>query len=206
MEKSSPVTIQDIADRANVSISTVSRVLNGNKSVGEGYKTAVLQAIDELDYQPNFFAQGLASGHSYTIGVVTQNVGSPVYDAILKGILENLSQTNYSPIFADGQWDAEREEHAIQTLIAKRIDALIIVGGSSSEDLLRQISQQLPLIIVARKVKGLESNCIYMDNYKAGFDATHYLIQQGHQQKLDFDNGDIVHCRRHQTLPIRSGS
>ncbi|MEM7333199.1 MAG: LacI family DNA-binding transcriptional regulator, partial [Chloroflexota bacterium] len=182
MTKQESVTIQDIADKANVSISTVSRVLNGNTKVGEGYKTAVLQAIEELDYRPNFFAQGLASGHSYTIGVITQNVGSPVYDAILKGILENLSQSNYSPIFADGQWDIDREEHAIETLIAKRVDGLIIVGGSTPTERLISISRQIPLIIVARIVPGLESQCIYMDNYKAGFEATQYLIDQGHRQ------------------------
>ena len=60
MIKQDSTTIQDIADKANVSISTVSRVLNGNKSVGEQYRTAVLQAIEELNYQPNFFAQGRA--------------------------------------------------------------------------------------------------------------------------------------------------
>lgn len=180
MSKQESVTIQDIADKANVSISTVSRVLNGNKRVGEGLKTAVLQAIDELNYQPNYFAQGLASGQSRTIGVVTQNVGSPVYDAVLKGILENLSKQAYSPIFADGQWQAEREEEAVHTLIRKRIDGLIFVGGSLSEEVLVELSQQLPIVIVARNIKALAEHCIYMDNFQAAYNATRYLIDLGH--------------------------
>lgn len=181
MRKESPITIEDIAKKAKVSISTVSRVLNGNKKVGEGYKTAVLQAIEELDYQPNFFAQGLAGGSSRTIGVITQNVGSPVYDAILKGILENLSIQEYAPIFADGQWEPEREAHAIQTLLAKRIDGLIVVGGSLPEETLIQLNQQLPIVIVARAIDTLMDKCIFLDNFKAAYDATKYLIEMGHR-------------------------
>lgn len=175
-----PITIQDIADKANVSISTVSRVLNGNKKVGEGYKTAVLQAIEELNYQPNFFAQGLAGGASRTIGVITHNVGSPVYDTILKGILQSLPPLNYAPLFADGQWQAEREAQAIHTLIAKRVDGLIVVGGAMPDEQFVQLSQQIPLILVARTVEALKSNCIYLDNFKAAYDATSYLIELGH--------------------------
>lgn len=181
MEKSSAVTIQDIADKAQVSISTVSRVLNGNESVGDAYKTAVLAAIEELDYQPNYFAQGLAGGQSRTIGVITQNVGSPVYDAILKGVLQGLANEDYAPIFADGQWNSVREQHAVQTLLSKRVDGLIVLGGSLPEETLIQISQTVPLITVGRKIKSLMPQCIYVDNVKAAFDATQLLIQLGHR-------------------------
>jgi LacI family transcriptional regulator len=182
MTKSSPVTIQDIAKKANVSISTVSRVLNDHETVGEQYKTAVLEAIEELDYQPNFFAQGLAGGQSRTIGVVTQNVGSPVYDAILKGILEGLSTENYSTIFADGQWESKREYQAIETLMAKRVDGLIIVGGSLSANTLMQINEQVPLINVGRKVEPLVEHCIYVDNFDAAYQATRFLLELGHKE------------------------
>ena len=77
MSKAAKVTIQDIAHKAQVSQSTVSRVLSGNAPVAATKRTAVLAAIDELNYRPNIFAQSLASGQSLTIGVLTQNFGNP---------------------------------------------------------------------------------------------------------------------------------
>ena len=73
------VTISDIAERAQVSISTVSRVLRGTTKVADSKRSAVLAAVAELNYQPNVFAQGLASGQSMAIGVQTQNFGSPFF-------------------------------------------------------------------------------------------------------------------------------
>ena len=96
MVQAKQVTIRDIAERAEVSISTVSRVLSGNAPVGAAKADAVLQAVRELDYRPNRLARGLAGGRSMTIGVVTQNVGSPFYDAILRGIVNELRKLSGS--------------------------------------------------------------------------------------------------------------
>ena len=84
------ITIEDIAQKANVSISTVSRVLRKSSGVAADKREAVLQAVTALDYRPNVFAQGLASGQSMTIGVITQNFWSPVYDGILQDIFLGL--------------------------------------------------------------------------------------------------------------------
>ena len=82
------VTIEDIARRANVSKRTVSRVLNGTAVVNEQKRDAVRQAINELGYKPNMFAQSLASSKSMTLGILTQNIGSPFNDTIAQGAIE----------------------------------------------------------------------------------------------------------------------
>ena len=102
LENKNKVTILDIAEKANVSPSTVSRVLRNSTGVAQNKRDAVMQAVAELDYRPNIFAQSLASGQSMTIGVLTQNFGSPFYDGILQGILLGMEDTNYWPLFADG--------------------------------------------------------------------------------------------------------
>lgn len=175
------VTIQDIADQAGVSISTVSRVLSGNAGVTELKRQAVLAAVDDLNYRPNHFAQGLASGQSMSIGVLTQNFGSAFYDAILHGIIAGVEKTSYSPLFADGRWRPDIERRSLQTLLNRRIDALILLGTQLDVVELQELKQQMPLVIVSRSVAGIEQNCLVVDNYAASFRATTYLIDRGHR-------------------------
>lgn len=176
------VTINDIAREANVSISTVSRVLRGTANVSEAKQAAVLSAVARLDYQPNVFARGLASGQSMVIGVLTQNFGSPFYDSILQGVVQALYGTDYFPIFADGQWDPEIELEAITAMIQRQIDGLIIIGGFMTPEDLHQISKQLPLIVVARCVADMQDYCISIDNTLAAYKATKYLLELGHKR------------------------
>ena len=92
------ITIQDIAAHAKVSKSTVSRVLNNTTPVNEAKKKAVLEAVELLNFQPNYLASGLAGGQSMTIGVQTQKIGSPFYDSITHGIIQSLSDSRSSPV------------------------------------------------------------------------------------------------------------
>ncbi|MCA9951310.1 MAG: LacI family DNA-binding transcriptional regulator [Anaerolineales bacterium] len=181
MSKAAKVTIQDIAHKAQVSQSTVSRVLSGNAPVAATKRTAVLAAIDELNYRPNIFAQSLASGQSLTIGVLTQNFGNPFYDGILVGILQTLEPTPYSPIFGDGRWQLAVEKRALRTLIDRQVDGLIVVGGLSPQEEILAYSRDVPLIVAAREIPDLADQCLFIDNKKAAYDATCYLIDMGHR-------------------------
>jgi LacI family transcriptional regulator len=178
------VTILHIAERANVSPSTVSRVLNGSARVRQSKREAVEKAVSELNYLPNFFAKSLASGHSTTIGVVTQNVGSPFYDAILLGILQGLEQTRFSPIFADGRWQQAFEWQMIETLVDRRVDGLIVLGGLSTDEQFEAIAQQTPLILIARPLDKFRKQCILVDNFEGAYLATQHLISLGHRKIL----------------------
>ncbi|UCC53490.1 MAG: LacI family DNA-binding transcriptional regulator [Anaerolineaceae bacterium] len=175
------VTIQEIAKKANVSPSTVSRVLRRSATVSEKKHQAVMNAVAELDYRPNIFAQSLASGQSMTIGVLTQNFGSPYYDGILRGILEGLENTDYWPIFADGRWQLAIEQRALDMLTDRRVDGIIIVGSQIAEATLQDIASITPLIVVARKLTSLPERCIYVNNFEAAYRATSYLLERGHR-------------------------
>lgn len=174
-------TILDIAKKANVSPSTVSRVLRDSAGVADDKREAVLNAVTELNYRPNVFAQSLASGQSMTIGVLTQNFGSPFYDGILLGILQELEYSNYFPLFADGRWQESLEQRALQTLLDRRVDGLILIGGQLSEELLQPIAARTPLIVVARELQTMPDHCIYVDNVQAAYQVTRYLIEMGHR-------------------------
>lgn len=181
------VTIQDIADEANVSKATVSRVLNNHASVNEAKREAVLAAMGALNYEPSQLARSLAGGRSMTIGIVTQNIGTAVYDEIVRGVISSLSGTGYSPIFADGQFIPQLELDAIKTLLGRRVDGVIFMGGNLPRKELADVRDQIPTIVVARQLDNWGEQCIYMDNFEAGYKATRYLIDMGHR--------DIAHIK-----------
>jgi LacI family transcriptional regulator len=176
------VTIDDIARAAQVSKSTVSRVLNDTTPVAAEKERAVLAAVAALDYKPNIFARGLAGGLSMTVGVLTHHVGSPFYDAIMSGIISELSGSRYSPIFADGRWQKEIEERALQTLLGRHVDGVIIVGGTLPAERLLLLREQVPVVIAARQIPGLAERCLHVDNEQAAHRATQYLIEAGHRR------------------------
>ncbi len=182
MTTSKKVTIQDIAREANVSISTVSRVLNNGAAVADEKKEAVFKAVDKLNYRPNIFAQGLASGQSKTIGVLTPSVSSPFYGEMMRGIIEGLTSSGYSVLFSEVFWSLERERQAIQNLMARRIDGLIMLNGESSAEMLLNINDQIPLIIIGRTLPDLPDRCLRINDFEGAYNATKYLIDYGHRR------------------------
>ncbi|MCA9989192.1 MAG: LacI family DNA-binding transcriptional regulator [Anaerolineales bacterium] len=176
------VTIREIAENANVSTSTVSRVLRNSAPVDPEKRDAVLRAVLELDYRPNIFAQSLASGQSMTIGVLTQNFGSPFYDGILQGILLGMEGTDYWPLFVDGRWQPAIERQGLQFLLERRVDGIIIIGGQTPEALLAEIATRTPLLVVARELTTMPSRSLFVDNYNAAYQLTRYLLEMGHRE------------------------
>ncbi len=174
------VTLQDVAREAGVSPSTVSRVINGTARVNARKREAVLQAIERLNYRPNLMAKGLAQGRSLTVGVVTQEISSPYYGGMLKGVEQALEQTPYHPIFASGHWRADQEEAALKVLVNRQVDALIVMDGSVPEGCLRQLSQRMPVVVVGRAIAGL--NCLSTDNFQGAHQAIRHLIELGHRR------------------------
>lgn len=192
MAENTKITIEDIARHASVSISTVSRVINGTASVADETRAKILRVIADLNYQPNHFAQGLAGGQSRTIGVLTQLIGSPFYDVILRGILSGINGSGYSPIFADGNWDADKDLLAMQTFLQRKVDGLIVLGGASSNDVLINIASKIPTIIVGKYIPELAGQCLPFDDFDAAYRATKYLIDSGHRQ-IAHITGLLIH-------------
>lgn len=178
-----PTTIEDIAQQAGVSVSTVSRVLNGSTRVSASKRALVLAVIERLQYRPSAVAQGLARGRSMTVGVLVQNITSSFFGLMLWGCEEALEQHAYRPMFASTHWrenSSSDEQHALDLLLSRRVDGLIILGGRIGQSQLQPIAEQLPVIVVGRQVPGFESSCLTVDNHEGAYRATRYLIGLGH--------------------------
>ncbi len=182
MKSDQRLTIHDIAERAQVSISTVSRVLNNTAPVADETRDKVLRIIQEVGYRPNLFARGLAGGQSKTIGVLTQLIGSPFYDVILRGILKGIDGSGYSPLFADGSWDAEKDRIALNMFVERKVDGLILLSVHASDEEVVEIASKIPTIILGRKIPALKSRCVPFDDFNAARKATRYLIDAGHRR------------------------
>lgn len=178
-------TLEDIARMAGVSPSTVSRVLNGSKRVAEDKRALVLAAVERHQYRPNLVARGLVRGRSLTIGVVIQDISSPFFARMVSGIEQGLDHSAYRPMFASTRWRTENREdeaRSLQLLLERRVDGVIVLASSIPDDELRAVAAQVPLIVVARNVPGLETQCLSVDNQGGAYRATRYLLGLGHRR------------------------
>ena len=186
------LTIHDIARKAGVSPSTVSRVLNGTTPVAADKRAAVLAVVDQLNYRPNAIAQGFKRGRTAAIGIMTQGIDSPFYGPILRGIEQGLSGSIYHPVIASGNWRTDEELEALDLLLARRVDALIVMGGLTPDEHLHRIAADMPLVVVGRTIVGLESQCLRVDDLQGAYEATRYLIGLGHRRIVHI-GGPLFH-------------
>ncbi|MDY7230356.1 LacI family DNA-binding transcriptional regulator [Hyalangium rubrum] len=178
----SEVTLEEVARRAGVSPSTVSRILNGTARVRESKRKAVERAIAELDYHPNVMARGLAGGRSMSIGVVTQDISSPFYNETLKGIEDSISVAGYAPLFVSGHWNRAKEAERMALLVARRVDGIIVLTGILDDATLLTYAQRMPIVITGRSLRAPNLYSIQLGNEQAAYEATRHLIELGHSR------------------------
>ena len=176
----SNVTLAQVARAAGVSASTVSRILNGSAKVSPEKRETVERTLAQLGYRPNVLARGLASGKTMSVGVLTQDISSPFYGETLRGIERGLSGSGYHPVFVSGHWHVRQEIEAIDVLLGRKVDALIVLGGTIPDERLRQVARTLPLVALGRVIPELEAQCLRLDNFEGARAATRHLTESGH--------------------------
>ncbi|KGQ51850.1 transcriptional regulator [Gallibacterium anatis 10672-6] len=176
------VTIRDVAKVAGVSVATVSRVLNDHPSISEKAKNKVLQAVAELNYQPNANAQALASHAVDTIGVVVTDVTDPFFAILVKSVDQVAECYQKNILIGMGYHNADKERKAIDNLLRKRCTCLVVHAKAlSDEELASYLTAVKGMVIINRIVPGFEHRCIGLDNVKGTEIATETLIRSGHR-------------------------
>jgi LacI family transcriptional regulator len=177
----SAATIRDIAQKAGVSPSTVSRVLSGTIPVAPSKRLAVMAAVQTLHYRPNLVAQGLARGRSRAIGVLTQGISDLFYSQILGGIEHALRGTGYYAVFLS-EGSPDDSAWALDLFLSYPVDALAIVGGWTPEEELARVAERIPVVAIGRTIAGIEERCVQVANEEGAYSATRYLIELGHSR------------------------
>jgi LacI family transcriptional regulator len=175
------VTIKDIAKEANVSVTTVSRVLNGKPDVSEETKNKIQRIIRIMGYQPNGIARGLVLQKTYTIGLIIPDISNPFFPEVARGIEDKAKETGYSVIFCNTDNHSEWERDSINLLKSKQVDGIILSLSMANSGILKQLEKEgFPVVQIDRLVSDSNYPAVIVDNVLSAFNAVNYLIKQGH--------------------------
>ncbi|MGM7719943.1 LacI family DNA-binding transcriptional regulator [Metabacillus sp. Hm71] len=175
-------TIKEVAKKAGVSISTVSRVLNNNqKGYSRETKEKVLKAIAELQFSPNAIARGLVRKKTQTIAVIMPELSSLFSTKVLHGIEETANELQYSVIICNASLNGERTLRYVEFLKEKQVDGIIILSQKLTEEVHQELEKtDIPVILVSSISEEFPYPFVKVDDYQAAYDATCYLINKGH--------------------------
>lgn len=177
------VNIKSIAQKAEVSPSTVSRVLGGYPGVREKTRKKVLKVVKESNYEVNAIARHLRQRKTYSIGVVVSNVLSPFYSVIAKSIEDVASKAGYSVILCNGDENPEKELKYLRVLISKRVDGIILVPTGYNANYIKWlIDSGNKIILLDRMIKGISCDSVIVDNEIGAYKATEHLIEQSYRK------------------------
>ena len=187
-------TIYQVAERAGVSLSTVSRVLNGKASVNKVLKERVEKAVKELNYRPNSVARSLANNRTDSVGVLVPELNAPFFGDLMQAVESTLRAADKHVIISVGRNCLETEKDAVEFLISRNCDALIMHAEALSDEYLLELNQsKLPVALVNRQVEGLPEACTSLDNEKGGYLATRHLLELGHKD-IAYISGPTDKC------------
>lgn len=176
------VTIKDIARKANVSITTVSRVLNGKKDVSDKTKDKVQKIIDKLGYKPNEVARGLVTNRTYTIGLLIPDLRNPFYPELASGLESYAKEKGYTVIYYNTQKNASEEKKAIELFRKRNVDGIIIsMCNKEVRKSFKNINkQEFPIVEIASNLRKVVNPTLNIDDVGSAYRATEYLIEKGH--------------------------
>ncbi|WP_432664266.1 LacI family DNA-binding transcriptional regulator [Wukongibacter baidiensis] len=185
------IKIQDVAKKAGVSTATVSRVINGYEHVSDKLKNRVQDAIDELNYKPNQIAKSLASQKTNLIGILVPDLKYEYYANMLSSIEEYASQKNYNIIVCNIKEDLDKEIRYINILKEMWVDGIILMHEKLNDNIKKLLLEcEIPTVLASIKLEGLDFPSVNIDDFKAAYDATKYLIDLGHR-KIAIIAGDM---------------
>lgn len=175
-------TIRDVAQRAGVSQSTVSHVINNTRYVRPEVARRVRQAMAELHYTPNRLARSLRRKVSHTIGLITPDNANPFFAQVAQAVEEVCFQQEYTVLLGNAAGDPDRELRYIQVMLEKQVDGLIVAAsGLRSEHLQPARLGHTPVVLVDRELPDLEADRVLADHRQGGRLATEYLLGLGHR-------------------------
>jgi LacI family transcriptional regulator, galactose operon repressor len=177
--------MKDVAAVAGVSLSTVSRVVNGSPPVDPALAVKVTRAVELLGYRHNHTAGTLrrASGLSASIGLILEDVANPFSSAIHRGV-EDVARTRSVVTFAGSSDESpERERELVDAVLDRRVDGLIVLPTATDHTyLLRDIAAGLAVVFVDRPPQSIDGDCVLSDNRGGADRATTHLIAHGHRR------------------------
>lgn len=182
------VTIKDIAKRANVATSTVSRVIQDSPKISEATKARVRKEMKALGYEPNFSAQSLANKSTQSIAIIMPEADvavfqNPFFLESIRGISDLANEKNYTMAIVTGRTDEELLDRVKTMTRANRVDGFIVLYSKPEDPVIDYLhNEKIPYTVIGKPQQYVsETTHVDNDNFQAGKDVTHYFIELGHQ-------------------------
>jgi LacI family transcriptional regulator len=175
--------MRDVAERAGVSVTSVSHVINKTRPVSYELRERVLAAMEELGYQPNRLARSLRSGKTQIIGTIVPDSADPFFAEVARGIEDTAFENGYSLILCNSDANLSKEAFYTDVLVEKRVDGIVFLAvGVSTERILDLQQRGMPVVVVDRELPGANVDLVVADNAGGGWSATCHLIDLGHRR------------------------
>jgi LacI family transcriptional regulator len=176
-------TIREVAEHAQVSVSTVSHVINRTRFVDPATQERVRRAIKHLGYRPNLLARSLRRHETRTIGLLVPDNANPFFAEFARVIEDAGFAEGYSVILCNSDRSETKEEIYIDVLLSKQVDGLIVASATERIDLLQRVLDVgVPLVVVDRNLSDLPVSQVLIGNQQGGYLAGQYLAQLGHRR------------------------
>ena len=146
------VTIYDVAREANVSMATVSRVVNGNQNVKPTTRKKVLEVIERLEYRPNAVARGLASKKTTSVGVIIPDISNNLYAELARGIEDIATMYRYNIILANSDQNEEKELSLLDTMLGKQVDGIVMMSDEVTTNIQHALDTSPVPIVLAGSI------------------------------------------------------
>lgn len=197
-------TITDVSRRAQVSRSTVSRIVAGNGYVSDAAREAVALAIAELGYRPNQMARGLKSNRSNIVGAVVGDIAAPFYAQMAGGMQTGCRRGGKTILVASGHANPDDETQAILELIDRSCDGLILYLENPVSEMANTIITQnnVPVVVIGGSICSAAMGTVQIDNFAGARDAVRFLLSQGHRKIAYFAGNMEYHDTRERLLGI----
>ncbi len=184
-------TIHDIAEKLNITASTVSRALKDHPRISAETKKAVLRVAQKLNYQPNHIAAALRNGKSNIIGIIVPTADRSFFSSVIRGIEEIANASHYNVMICQTYDIYEKEVATVEALLNARVDGIIVSHGKETKDFshfLKAKERGIPVILFDRSNNDLEVSQVVIDDYLGAYKATEHLIQQDCTRIAHFTN------------------
>jgi LacI family transcriptional regulator len=178
------VNITDIAAETGLSISTVSRVLNGKAEqyrISKESQVKIVEAAKKFNYVPNQFAANLRTGKSNTIALIVPSLNNPFFADLASNINAEVRKQGYTTMISESEESLEIEKMELEKIMSRNFEGLIIAPcGDRREHIEKLYNQGLPMICIDRYFEDSDIPYVSTDNYDGAYNATNYLIENGH--------------------------
>ncbi|MCM3387439.1 catabolite control protein A [Ureibacillus chungkukjangi] len=187
------VTIYDVAREANVSMATVSRVVNGNQNVKPATRKKVLEVIERLEYRPNAVARGLASKKTTTVGVIIPDISNNIYAEAARGIEDIATMYRYNIILANSDQNEDKELNLLDTMLGKQVDGIVMMSDAVTPKLHQSMEHSpVPIVLAGSVDETNQFPSVNIDYFQASYEAVQMLIGNGHK-RIAFVSGPLAY-------------